>query len=331
MTSVMVVQAQVIAAPAIIDQSPASSPAQYSSPVEPALDLEPDNSSASQPDGRSSSFIHPSEIVVAIFAAAGLLLFFGRRWHRLGNAPQRHPVLTTMAAFALFIAMYLAARVGATIALRFVDISVNADGTLPELRMDQIGIIQIGVYVGQAIVAALYVWLIMRAGMPSQEARPSVRKASAVGAIAILFAWPAAITAAALAALAGGERPDAISHDLLEKMVTGPRGMWLIVLGVQAVIAAPIMEEITYRGILQRGMVDAGVPRWVSIFFASAMFAAMHLHSVEPHAIAALFVLSLGFGYVYERTGRLIAPIVMHMVFNAGNLLIALLGPIAMQ
>ena len=37
-----------------------------------------------------------------------------------------------------------------------------------------------------------------------------------------------------------------------------------------------------------------------------------------------LFVLAVCFGYVYERTGKLWVPIVMHALFNAVSITIAL-------
>jgi len=44
---------------------------------------------------------------------------------------------------------------------------------------------------------------------------------------------------------------------------------------------------------------------------------------VQPHALIGLFVFGLGLGWAYERTGRLWAPIAMHALFNAGNLMLA--------
>ena len=49
---------------------------------------------------------------------------------------------------------------------------------------------------------------------------------------------------------------------------------------------------------------------------------------VEPgdlRGLPALFVLSLGFGWIYVRTGRLTASIVMHAAFNAFNILVVIL------
>jgi membrane protease YdiL (CAAX protease family) len=43
-------------------------------------------------------------------------------------------------------------------------------------------------------------------------------------------------------------------------------------------------------------------------------------------ALATLVVLSVGWGMLYERTGRLWAPMIAHAAFNAANLWVALKG-----
>ena len=85
---------------------------------------------------------------------------------------------------------------------------------------------------------------------------------------------------------------------------------------------------MTYRGILQHTLVRGGLGRWPAIIGTSAIFALMHTFIVPWHALPALFVLSLGFGWVYEKTGRLAAAVTMHALFNAVNLAQAMLwGP----
>jgi membrane protease YdiL (CAAX protease family) len=59
------------------------------------------------------------------------------------------------------------------------------------------------------------------------------------------------------------------------------------------------------------------------VLITSGGLAVMHASVAEPHAVVSLMVLSRGLGWAYERTGRLGAPVVMHMLFNAGNLALA--------
>ena len=62
--------------------------------------------------------------------------------------------------------------------------------------------------------------------------------------------------------------------------------------------------------------------RWAGILTVSALFAVLH----EPWSIPLIFLLSLFFGYLYERTGNLWTSIVVHFGFNSLNLLVVLLG-----
>jgi hypothetical protein len=65
---------------------------------------------------------------------------------------------------------------------------------------------------------------------------------------------------------------------------------------------------------------SAGV-RWAAVATSSAIFAAIHM---EPAFLAPLFVLALGLGYVYERTGNLWVTITAHALFNTAQILLYL-------
>lgn len=67
--------------------------------------------------------------------------------------------------------------------------------------------------------------------------------------------------------------------------------------------------------------------RWPALLVASAVFSVIHFSVVPWQGLISLFVLGLVFGYVYERTGSLLTPILAHAVFNAANITITLLLP----
>ncbi|MDH3584508.1 MAG: CPBP family glutamic-type intramembrane protease, partial [Phycisphaerae bacterium] len=94
-----------------------------------------------------------------------------------------------------------------------------------------------------------------------------------------------------------------------------------------AVIGAPLVEEIVFRGLLQTALRHARIVlrRWGVIVVASAVFTGIHVGAADWHAMPALFVLSLGLGFLYERTGSLWAPILMHALFNASQIALTLL------
>ncbi len=99
---------------------------------------------------------------------------------------------------------------------------------------------------------------------------------------------------------------------------------WKAVIVVSAVVLAPLAEELFFRGLLQ-SMVRRyiGSP-WAAILITSVLFALVH--ASLWHAMPALFALSVALGYNYERSGRLLAPLLIHAAFNAVQI-IARLAP----
>lgn len=95
---------------------------------------------------------------------------------------------------------------------------------------------------------------------------------------------------------------------------------------IGAFLLAPIGEEVLFRGILQTG-VQKLVPgrsdslrhRWAAILAIGALFGAVH--SSTPQHIPSLIALGVLLGFLYERTGSLRAPILVHMLFNGKSLL----------
>ena len=87
-----------------------------------------------------------------------------------------------------------------------------------------------------------------------------------------------------------------------------------------AVLLAPLLEEILFRGHLQTASVRL-LGRPGAILGVSLLFALIHPQTHQP----AIFTLSVLLGIAYERTGRLWVPIFMHMCFNAVPVLLTVL------
>ncbi len=90
-----------------------------------------------------------------------------------------------------------------------------------------------------------------------------------------------------------------------------------------AVVVAPVGEELIFRGYIY-GVARRFAGRWSAAIFSALLFSAIHAHIP---ALAPLAVLALALTFVYESTGSLWAPMLMHATFNAITLILSLAWP----
>ncbi|WP_017316111.1 CPBP family intramembrane glutamic endopeptidase [Mastigocladopsis repens] len=109
----------------------------------------------------------------------------------------------------------------------------------------------------------------------------------------------------------GGSNP--LLQLALESQDTVALGIFFFTAG----IAAPIFEEILFRGFLLPSLTRY-LPVWGSILASSFLFAAAHLSLSE---IIPLFTLGIVLGIVYTRSRNLLAPMLLHSLWNSGTLL----------
>lgn len=98
-------------------------------------------------------------------------------------------------------------------------------------------------------------------------------------------------------------------------------GAGVLVLVVVVVVAAPLAEEVFFRGLLQRTLVRS-IPVWPAMIVTSVAFGASHFQLVQFPALAAF---GLVLSYVAHRTGRLGLNTWAHVGFNATTVVILLL------
>lgn len=103
--------------------------------------------------------------------------------------------------------------------------------------------------------------------------------------------------------------PGRSAEELVDR-VDGPVDVALLVLAV--VIAAPIVEEWFYRGMLLPTLTRRVGGLWAAVI-SSAVFALVHQ---DPIVMPGLFVLALILSWLTMRTGRLGPAILAHMAFN---------------
>ncbi|MGN6555437.1 MAG: lysostaphin resistance A-like protein [Verrucomicrobiota bacterium] len=88
-----------------------------------------------------------------------------------------------------------------------------------------------------------------------------------------------------------------------------------IVLGITAIVLAPIAEEVLFRGILYPAIKYAGHPR-LALWLTALLFGAIHANAAT---FLPLTVFAIALVWVYEKTDNLLAPIAAHSLFNTAN------------
>lgn len=91
----------------------------------------------------------------------------------------------------------------------------------------------------------------------------------------------------------------------------------LSVFFITASIAAPMFEEIMFRGFLLPSLTRY-VPLWGAISLSALLFAIAHQNASE---ILPLFVLGCVLGFVYSRSRNLLSSMLLHSLWNSGTLL----------
>lgn len=124
-----------------------------------------------------------------------------------------------------------------------------------------------------------------------------------------------------LTLLVGVEDP--VEQQLLQDAMAG--GVTLLLAAFIAVIVAPIVEEIVFRGILFRALGDR-IGVWLGALISSAIFALIHIEVVvsQPVALGGLFAVGMVLALAYHWTGNLLVPVLGHAVFNAASIGLAL-------
>ena len=118
--------------------------------------------------------------------------------------------------------------------------------------------------------------------------------------------------------------PDTFSSEKLEEraqdLADRATGASTVLLVLVVVVGAPIVEELVYRGLLQRSMatVAGAVP---ALVLTSIWFSLIHFSPVE---YPGLFLAGLVFGAGVVLTGRIGPAIVTHAAFNATGIVMVL-------
>jgi len=165
----------------------------------------------------------------------------------------------------------------------------------------------------------------------------SVHKDFFAAFLNLLSVWPLMMAAITLTMLIGkrvfGPEYQISQHEQLELITAYPRWQLRILVFVVAVVIAPLLEEMIFRGLFQtviRSFFESRDSKletrsrvWLPIFISAGLFSIVHGN--VPHW-PALFLLGVCLGYAYEKSGSLFRPIFIHAFFNAITITLVLLG-----
>ncbi|MFA9445019.1 lysostaphin resistance A-like protein [Egicoccus sp. AB-alg6-2] len=116
---------------------------------------------------------------------------------------------------------------------------------------------------------------------------------------------------------------DPPEQQLLSELTQGGISTFLAI--VAAVVMAPLLEEVAFRGVLFQGL-KRKVGLWPAALVSGLVFAAVHVEVTQPLYSAGLLTLGVALAWSLHRFGSLIVPIAAHAVFNAISVGLTLLG-----
>lgn len=274
-------------------------------------------------------------MIAAVVAAACVVILWKLDTIRPGSLARRElsPLVSepraaiplAMLAFTVFLLPTVLTAIGlGVLGIEFSDEETLRDnGTVAAMTYG------FGVAVSAAVGWAALHWKLLK----RESLLPRPRDLwIGVGALALSYPLMHFVSVAghAVVTLTGGDTGSALQHGTLELIAQGDRASiwwWVIIFG--AIIGAPIVEEMVFRGLLQPAVRSMLGP-WAAVLITGAMFTLLHVpRSPESGgatwlAIPTLAVLSLALGIARERSGRLGVPVVMHIAFNALNVTLAL-------
>ena len=230
----------------------------------------------------------------------------------------RTPLSRVPSPYGLWIALF---SVAIFTAPNLLLIGIAGTDAVETVAVESSGLIVLNLLVGlvlQLFVFVLALLPLLAAGRPYNRLLGPTRTTGAMVAIGLASGIVVAILAYTLNAIAvlvtGSEEP--VQQQLLQDALAG--GLPLVLVVVLAVVVAPLVEEVIFRGVLFRAMADR-INLGVSLVVSSAIFALIHIEVVlsQPAALVGLFIVGLVLAVAYHLTGNLMVPILGHAVFNA--------------
>lgn len=189
------------------------------------------------------------------------------------------------------------------------------------------GVGLLGLVVASQVAGLLAVLLLLRRrrvplGDVVGPLRPAGRRVAAGVGLGIAALIGSSLLVSLLITLTGSE---ATPEQVLTEDLMGTPGELLLVVAA-AVVMAPLVEELLFRGLLHRAL-RRRLTIAPATLLSSALFAVVHLDvaTSQPLALAGLTLVGAVLAVAAERTGGLLVPVVIHATYNAVTILVVVL------
>lgn len=276
---------------------------------------------------QSAVTITPDHVVflcgIAVFATWLLGTGLGRR--ALRDAPPRRNCLLPVTPFIPFFVWFVGVAALQWVVEQLIGSLAGWQGQFLEHLIYGVG----------ALVTSVVILVVARfsfaRGLKGFGLRlRTIPKDLGLAFVTLLAIWPLVIAmihvTLEVTKILYGQDFEMPKHPQLELMTESVVVPLQILIAVLAVVAAPLVEELLFRGLFQTVIRSYLQRPWLAIFVTAAMFASVHLNRTHW---PALFVLGVGLGYAYEKSGSLWRPIFMHAMFNGVTIALVLIEPSA--
>jgi uncharacterized protein len=116
---------------------------------------------------------------------------------------------------------------------------------------------------------------------------------------------------------------DPPEQQLLSDVTAG--GIMTVLAVIAAVLMAPLVEEVVFRGVLFQGL-KRRLGLWPAALVSSLLFAVVHVEVQQPIYSSGFVLLGILFAWSMHRFGSLVVPLVAHAAFNGVSVTLTLLG-----
>ena len=100
---------------------------------------------------------------------------------------------------------------------------------------------------------------------------------------------------------------------------------WALVTVSAVCLVGPLFEEVVFRGYLQTGLAGLYGPR-AAVFWSGLVFGLIHV-GAGFHVLLPLAMIGWLLGWLRERSGGLLAPLVVHVLHNSLTVVLVIARP----